>query len=270
MTSRTDPTDPTGIAGTAGAAGGAPPLEAPAPPSVAGLVNLRDLGGLATEDGRRTRPGVLYRSEMPRIGDRPPTALAWPPRTVIDLRSAVERGPGPHPLTALGSTVRVFPLLGEDAAPGRHSAASSAMAGGLRSLYAAMMEHAAPQLAAIVDIVASEPGPVLVHCAAGKDRTGVTVAVLLRLAGVVERDVLADYAATEANMPGVLRRMRGNPLLPNTGSAKVDKELVGTSVAAAEAVLAATGSHPRGVAGWLRDHGTSDASIQRWRARVVV
>ncbi|SNQ46888.1 putative Tyrosine specific protein phosphatase [Frankia canadensis] len=263
MTSRIDPTD------TADTADGAPPLEAPAPPDVAGLVNLRDVGGLRTQDGRRTRAGVLYRSEMPKEGDHPPASLAWPPPTVIDLRSAAERGPHAHPLAALGSTVRVFPLLGEDAGAGQHSATSAAMTGGLRSLYEAMLQHAAPQIAEIVEVAAAAPGPILVHCAAGKDRTGVTVAVLLRLADVLEADVLADYLATEANMPGVLRRLRGHALLPGGGSQDVDKELVRVSPVAAEAVLATTSAHPGGVAGWLRGHGTSDEAIRRWRERII-
>ncbi|THJ74133.1 tyrosine-protein phosphatase [Candidatus Frankia alpina] len=269
MTSLTDPTDPTDAAG----AGYTPPLEAPAPPDVAGLVNLRDVGGMSTADGRRTRPGVLYRSEMPKVGDRPPPeSMVWPPRTVIDLRSAVERGPDPHPLAALGAEIRVFPLLGDDAAPGRHTTASGAMEAGLQALYVAMVEHAAPQLAAIVDVVATAPGPVLVHCAAGKDRTGVTISVLLRLAGVVERDVLADYAATEQNMRGVikrLKRLKGHALLPGVSDPERGRELVKTSVAAAEAVIATTDAHPGGVAGWVRDHGASEESVRRWRDLIL-
>ncbi|WP_261568303.1 tyrosine-protein phosphatase [Frankia gtarii] len=263
MTSLTDPTDAAG-------AGYAPPLAAPAPPDVAGLVNLRDVGGMSTADGRRTRPGVLYRSEMPKVGDRPPPeSMVWPPRTVIDLRSAVERGPNPHPLAALGAEIRVFPLLGDDAAPGRHTAASGAMEAGLQALYVAMVEHAAPQLAAIVDVVSTAPGPVLVHCAAGKDRTGVTIAVLLRLAGVVERDVLADYAATEQNMRGVIKRLKGHALLPGVSDPERGRELVKTSVAAAEAVIATTDAHPGGVAGWVHDHGASEESIRRWRDLIL-
>jgi hypothetical protein len=53
-----------------------------------GLCNVRDVGGLPTENGPTTRAGVLYRSDAPQPGDRPP---AWPPRTVLDLRSTRER-----------------------------------------------------------------------------------------------------------------------------------------------------------------------------------
>jgi hypothetical protein len=262
MTSVTDPDAPGGA--------GVPPLEAPALPDVAGLVNLRDVGGMPTEDGRRTRPGVLYRSEMPKVGDLPPPALNWPPRTVIDLRSAVERGPDPHPLIALGATVEVIPLFGDQTTPGRSSATTEAMQRGLRALYEVMVEHAAPQIAEVVDLVAEAPGPVLIHCAAGKDRTGVTVAVLLRLAGVVERDILDDYAATGANMPGVIRRLKGHAILPGAGAADKSGELIRTLPEAAEAVLAATDGHPGGVAGWLRTHGVSDETIRRWRDRILV
>ncbi|CAO5239107.1 tyrosine-protein phosphatase [Frankia sp. AgKG'84/4] len=261
MTSVTDP-------GTPGDAD-AVPLEAPAPPDVSGLVNLRDVGGLPTDDGRRTRAGVLYRSEMPRIGDAAPSDLTWPPRTVIDLRSAIERGTDPHPLVALGATVVVIPLFGDRPTADHSAATASAIERGLGALYQVMVTYAAPQIAQIVNLVAEAPGPVLIHCAAGKDRTGVTVAVLLRLAGVIERDILDDYAATGPNMPGVLRRLRGHAILPGTGSAQAGGELTRISPQAAEAVLAATGGHPGGVAGWLLEHGASAESIRLWRERVL-
>lgn len=247
-----------------------PPLGQPAPPDVSGLVNLRDVGGLPTVDGRVTRTGVLYRSEMPKPGDRPPAAsFQWPPKTVIDLRSGIERGAGPHPLAALGATVHVVPLLGEDAGPHNGTATSRAMSEGLGPLYVAMLDNAAPQIVGILELAAEAPGPLLVHCAAGKDRTGVTVAVLLRLAGVTTEAVLTDYAATGANMKGVIRRLKGHAILPGTGKVATDRHLVETSLVAAEQVIARTDGHPGGVAGWLRQHGASEATIDRWRARIL-
>jgi protein-tyrosine phosphatase len=73
--------------------------------TVTGLCNVRDVGGLPTEDGRTTRAGVLYRSDAPLPGDPTPAGIAaWPPRTVLDLRSSRERAAAPHPLAA-GTTV---------------------------------------------------------------------------------------------------------------------------------------------------------------------
>jgi protein-tyrosine phosphatase len=250
---------------------GAPPVPVPRADGhqrdIGTLVNLRDLGGLPTTDGRLTRTGLLYRSEAPRPGDvPPPPPMVWPPRTVIDLRSATERGTGPHPLIAAGTDVRVMPLFGEEVAREENSRVAAALNIDLAALYNAMLEIAAPRLVDILRLAAEAPAPLLVHCAAGKDRTGVAVALLLRAAGVERSSVLADYAATGPNMPDVLRRLGGGPLLPD-GLTTVDVTAV--SVAAAERVLHSTDAHPGGVRGWFLAQGASEATLDAWRERAV-
>jgi len=183
--------------------------------------------------------------------------------TLLDVQWAT-----PH-LESLGATVHVFPLLGEDAGPHNRTVATSAMSEGLAPLYVAMLDNAAPQIVGILELAAEAPGPLLVHCAAGKDRTGVTIAVLLRLAGVTPEAVLADYAATGANMKGVIRRLKGHAILPGTGQTGKNSHLVETSLVAAEQVLARTDGHSGGAAGWLRENGASDAAIERWRSRIL-
>src|SRR5699024_9320510 len=76
-----------------------------------GLVNFRDLGGLPMPDGTLTAPGVLYRSDAPHVGDRPPQdAPEWPPAVVVDLRDEVELNEAPHPMADVAE-VRAVPLL---------------------------------------------------------------------------------------------------------------------------------------------------------------
>src|ERR1700722_3122873 len=76
------------------------------------LQNFRDVGGLASALGARIRHGALYRSDAPRAGDAPPTGVAWPPATVIDLRSAAEAEVD-HALRSAGSDVHSVPLMAE-------------------------------------------------------------------------------------------------------------------------------------------------------------
>ena len=59
--------------------------------------NLRDIGGVATLEGRRVRSGLLLRSALPAADDLVPEDFAWPPTVVIDLRSPLELVEG-HPL----------------------------------------------------------------------------------------------------------------------------------------------------------------------------
>ncbi|WP_239330578.1 tyrosine-protein phosphatase [Frankia sp. CiP3] len=233
------------------------------------LVNLRDLGGLPTEDGGCTRAGVLYRSDAPRHGDRAPVFdLEWPPRVVIDLRSPVEQDGGPHPLESATTDVRRIPLLGDVDPASPTSETAAALAGGLGTMYRAIVELAGPRVVEIMHLVAHTPGPVLVHCAAGKDRTGLVVAVLLRAAGVGQQAILADYAATTANMPAVLRRVGNNPLLPGAGWGASD--LITTSTSAVERVLATIDDYPGGLLGWFAANGAHPDAVGNWRSRLVV
>lgn len=240
------------------------PTRADTPGPARQLANVRDLGGLATRHGTVLRSGLLLRADAPRLGDDPPAGLAWPPRTVIDLRSFGE-WTGSHPLTASGSDVVHVPLL-EDVAPQRFAAQSVTLA----ELYLQMLRRSRAELARIAGIVADTPGPTLIHCAAGKDRTGVALAFLLCLLGVDRRQIVADYQRTRANL---------EPLLVRLGSAAgtaravhpdhVPRHLLDTPAEAIDAVLDRWAAHPGGVAGWARDGGLSDRQREDLRRRLV-
>ncbi|WP_131766036.1 tyrosine-protein phosphatase [Candidatus Protofrankia californiensis] len=232
------------------------------------LVNLRDLGGLPISDGRLTRAGVLYRSDAPRHGDRPPSVdLEWPPRTVVDLRSPVEQDGGPHPLASATTDVHAIPLIGDVDPADPTSRTAVALAGGLHTLYQSIIEFAGPTVVGILHLAARTPAPLLVHCAAGKDRTGLVVAVLLRAVGVEADAVLADYAVTATNMPAVLRRLGDSPLLPDGGRGA--RDLAMTSATAVEQVLSIIDGHDGGVAGWLADNGADPDALSAWRSRLL-
>ncbi len=170
------------------------------------LANARDVGGLTTDDGRRVRAGVLFRSDAPHPGDAAPPLTPWPPQWVIDLRSPGEAGGADHPLAATGAEIRRLPLLSV-ADPLRMAAAIEEEGASLMSIYEEVVRAAAPVVAEVAAIVAASDGPVLVHCTAGKDRTGVVVAALLAAAGVSDEQIAADYVATGPNMDAVVERI---------------------------------------------------------------
>jgi protein-tyrosine phosphatase len=236
------------------------------------LQNVRDVGGLAVEPAGRIRSGVLLRSDAPFVGDHPPHLESWPPRTVIDLRSAGEGG-GPHPLQRGGAEVLSLPLL--------RGASLSAIAANLgdsftelSAMYLQMLTGSSAVLVEAVRAIAHRPGPVLVHCSAGKDRTGVLLAVLLSALGVPDGEIMADYERTNANMEGVLLRILHGPgaiadaeLLERMG--REHPELLQASPPAIAAVLAALHGHEGGAAGWLLAHGLSEDDLVRVRGRLV-
>ncbi|MFB9377281.1 tyrosine-protein phosphatase [Kineococcus gynurae] len=226
------------------------------------LANLRDVSDAAPQ----VVPGVLWRSSQPLAGDGPPENFpAWPPRTVVDLRSAAEVGDTPHPLLGEGTTVQQVHLL--DAAGDPEALADRRRS--LAEVYLSMLEPGTGLVRA-VELVADAPGPVLVHCAAGKDRTGIVVALALRLAGVAPASVLADFALTTQAMPAVMRRLLASmPGLADVDVSTVPAEFFTAPAEALQAVLDVWDAAPGGVEGWARAHGGSPDLAGRLTRRLA-
>jgi protein-tyrosine phosphatase len=181
--------------------------------------NLRDLGGTPAAGGRMVAAGRLYRSEaLVRPGTTDLCAV-WEPahtrlyaalgiRTVLDLRSSAEaaRAPSAWP-DATGAAYVALPM--DEGAEGDTSFVAEIRAGlrtrftadDLADFYFSTLRRRGPDFGAGLCVIADSARlPVLVHCAAGKDRTGLLVALLLEALGVPRRVVVADYALT-----GILR-----------------------------------------------------------------
>jgi protein-tyrosine phosphatase len=236
-------------------------LSQPLPPHRLG--NFRDLGGLGAGAGMKVKSDVVYRSDAPYADDLPPEgASAWPPGLVIDLRSSweVERSAEFEHEWPAGTLVHRLPLLG-DAAPESQNQE-------LEALYEGMVAAAAPQLASIVTIVANATRPALIHCTAGKDRTGIAIAILLLSAGVERSSILADYARTTENMRKVIARMAmvGRDVAALKG-------VPSRMFAAPPEVMAHTidvlSQQPGGARGWLFEHGVTGRDLALLRSRLV-
>lgn len=234
---------------------------------VAHLANLRDVGGMPTVDGARTRPGVLWRSDAPMAGDtmtHGPHGFAWPPASVVDLRNPEELDGQPHPLVALGSELTPLPLI-KALAPGvlmRGAPPDRQQRRGLDELYLLLFRMGEAWLPSLTRLAAYGPGPLLVHCAAGKDRTGVAVALLLRAAGVTRDAVAVDFDATNHHRPALRDRLVAQGAAsPEAGLARV-----GVDLAHLEPVLDLLDEDPRAP---FRDAGVPDADLDAWRARLV-
>jgi protein-tyrosine phosphatase len=166
-----------------------------------GLLNVRDLGGLPTEDGSRTRPGAVIRADNVRRLRDAATLLEHGVTRVVDLRFPFEQEE--DPLDELPVEVVHVSLLGDwdDEYRGELEAqmAASAPPEYLRWSYLDFLERFRANFATVVRAVASTPpGAVCIHCMGGRDRTGLVSALLLRLAGVPIDLVAEDYAASEA------------------------------------------------------------------------
>ncbi len=126
------------------------------------VANLRDVA----HSDPRLRPGVLWRSAQPQAGDGSPREVdAWPPATVLDLRSAAEVPGTGHPLLAPGTEVHSVPLLDHAGDPN----ALEQRRRPLVEVYLSMLEQGTGLLRA-ADLVASSPAPS--SCTARRARTG--------------------------------------------------------------------------------------------------
>ena len=122
--------------------------------------------------------------------------------------------------------------------------------------------------AAAAAIADAEPGAVLVHCHAGKDRTGVVVAVLLSLIGVTDQDIADDYALTASNIEPLIAEW-----LDSMSDDPVERERLRVlAMPGREAMLDTLAFlHTRygSAEAYLRMGGLTDVQLQRLRARLI-
>ncbi|MBA4024912.1 MAG: protein-tyrosine-phosphatase [Gordonia sp.] len=225
------------------------------------LMNLRDLGGLPLTNGGQTRSGVLYRGDAPYPGDVvPDNVFTWPPAMVIDLRSAEESD-------RVGYTWPKGPVVQRHAL---HDAAAPTqeLPDTLAEVYLAMVRTTPHRIAATIGMVARSDGPVFVHCALGKDRTGVVVAALLLAADVTPEAVVADYLDTETNLAALRNRLRTRvPRGPTAPGRRINKAFLEVTEDGIRGVVRELTAWPGGPRAWLTDHGAAHTDIDVWRKR---
>lgn len=168
-----------------------------------GIVNFRDVGGYLTEDGRRVRQGLLYRSgALHAVTENDLARLAeMGVKLICDLRSHEEIAAEPD---RLPPTVRHLhmPLQSTDENLDRRSRFFALLfnrrklAGMMPEFYRrVIIDQNARLYGSLLRQFADTANlPAVVHCTAGKDRTGVAAALLLTVLGVPEETIVADYA----------------------------------------------------------------------------
>jgi protein-tyrosine phosphatase len=223
-----------------------------------GLVNLRDLGGFATESGATTRLGRLLRSESPHrlteAGMRAMLDLGI--GAVIDLRTTSEREQRPSPLVDAGVRGAHAPIFtDEEEYPDHLTTAGEVYCWWLRE----RQNGVARAMTAIAD---APSAPILVHCHAGKDRTGVIVALVLRLAGVSVDDIADDYAISGVQLADMLARDRITAVERGMDPVRVERLFTVPREAMLYTMECVEKEHG-GPVSLLRNIGLDDARIER-------
>lgn len=226
------------------------------------LLNVRELGGQPTLDGATTRSHSLLRADdLVQLTAEGVQALAdYGVRTVIDLRWPGEVAARPHPLARATQGVRYYQisLLASD----EMQWASLSGECTKEMWKCAVLEHTRPQLKEVLEVIADAARePLLFHCVAGKDRTGVIAALLLALADVEPDAIAADYAASTGQLAeAYLVRYSNLDRAEIFEALRCPEEGVHNMLAYLDQY--------GGAVGYLRAIGLSDARIARLRARL--
>jgi protein-tyrosine phosphatase len=233
------------------------------------VFNFRDLGGYATSDGRKVRTGRLYRSdglyrlaadELERFG-------ALGVRTVVDLRR-------PDELTATGRVAARAGLAYHHVSLQTNpwtsaSVEAGSMARYLADRYAEIAEEGVGRgtpVGTVLRLIADAgTAPLVFHCAAGKDRTGVVVSFALHVAGVPREEIVADYAATGERLEAILARLRSSPVYAqDLDSRPADTHMPHPHTM--EKFLAIVDERFGGPLDWLERHGWTDEDTATLRS----
>jgi len=248
-----------------------------------GAVNARDLGGLPTIDGGSTVHGRLLRSENLQEltpGDVSRLVEELGLTTVVDLRSTNEVTiEGPAPLDALSevrhahhpvlkefldvSDTLKAALLTESIEADRERYPDDPMCGH----YLGYLENRPEEVVGALRTITTAPGAAIVHCAAGKDRTGVVVALALTVAGVEPQAIVDDYMATDDRLEAIVERLSRSRMYAGeitSRPVKAHAPRAETMKAFLEQLTVRYG----GIDAWLTANGFGEAEVATLRAKL--
>lgn len=256
---------------------GADPVEAPTPERskgrrlvpLQGTFNFRDLGGYPTDDGRQTRWGKLFRSdalqELTMADEDYLRGLGL--TTVVDLRDPYEAEhvgvwPSPH----YGMRYHNLPVIPAGSHDDPTMPSRSREDRAERYLWYLAPQTGAVAIARALELIAeADSTPLVFHCAAGKDRTGIVAAMALAAVGVTREAIVADYAATTPAMELILDRLARHPVYRRGIEATKqmdhwpDEEVM-------ERFLEGLDERHGGPEGWMRTIGMAPDTIDRLRS----
>jgi protein-tyrosine phosphatase len=233
---------------------------------VQGTMNFRDIGGYPVAGGGTTAWRMLFRSDaLHRIEDDGSIAIAeLDLRTVIDLRVLEELMIAQSPLSDFadrGTRTLHVSLVGND---------FSELPAELDGVYAYLIDKRGQAIGSAVRHLAA-PGalPGLVHCTAGKDRTGVVIALTLAALGVADEVIAADYALSSMYLMSDQVAVIGQ-LGADTG---LGEQLTEALMASPPELILRTLDRARAqagsITGYLASNGVTDADLEALRAALV-
>ncbi len=231
-------------------------------------VNFRDLGGYRAADGRTIRWRSLFRADDLSALTRPDRAVVrnLGIATVIDLRSRAEVERERFPVDEIPVAFHHVPLVAALPAFEEFRRGPDFFA----AHYLDIAHLAGDQIARALTIVADRTAhPVIVHCAAGKDRTGVLVAVVLALLGVADEVIAEDYALSAAAMEALVGRIVERMPEQRDAIMEVADVMFSASPAAITALLEGLRAEHGTIEAYAAAHGAGPEVVGALRASLL-
>lgn len=234
--------------------------------------NFRDIGGYPAEDGRVVRWGHYYRAgRQDRMTGRDLERLAaLGIATQIDLRrpdEAAEQGPGPLP--GLGARYVNVPVIPEGGTDRLTALVGDTGISGQR--YLGYLEFGPETWRRLFELFAMpETGPMVVHCTAGKDRTGVTTAFLLAVLGVERAIIEADYLLTNLDVDRQVDYLARIGALPEGMDQAAMRRAAGVPETAMSDFLDGVEARWGGVVGYLSSIGIDPPTMEAVRRNFLI
>ncbi|MAU13179.1 MAG: hypothetical protein CL607_25405 [Anaerolineaceae bacterium] len=241
------------------------------PLTIDGTYNVRDLGGFPIESGGVTRKHVLVRAGNL---DKLPTGsqkqlVTYGLKTVIDLRDEWEIKDYPN-VFAQSETVTYLnlPLVGEQTIDSDTWQIWKDKAAQLHDIYIGYLENCQRQIGTIIGAIAENTPTTIIHCYAGKDRTGIITALVLAAMGVPDAYIAEDYSRSHAQISHLIDTWRQYAIENNIDMKQIERDASSN----AETILK-TLAHVRGQYGSIADYlaacSITDAHLASIRSRFV-
>jgi protein-tyrosine phosphatase len=233
---------------------------------IPGTLNFRDAGGYQVEGGGTVARRTLYRSDaLHRVDAAGSGMLAeLGLKTVLDLRILEELLTAQSPLADFadrGTRTIHLSLAGPD---------FSELPPELEGVYSFFIDRRGEAIAAAIKHLAS-PGalPALVHCTAGKDRTGIVIAFTLAAVGVPDQVIAADYALSSMYLVAEETAVIGQI----SAASGIDEQIMRTLMASPPELITRTLARAReqagSITGYLTSNGLTDADLAALRTALV-
>ncbi len=232
-----------------------------------GAFNMRDLGGIPTADGYTVRTGKLFRADA--LHNLTPADLQvlgiYGIASVVDLRREDEIALlGKARLTDHGARHIHMPLMGDEAL---HDETQLPSMGEIYTMIAAKWPD---RFVRVIEAIAQvENMPAVFHCAAGKDRTGMTAALIYSVLGVERVQIVADYVLTDANMDRILKAERQQAATHSAAPVEYPASYSRAEAVTISTFLQSLDDQFGSPVAWLKHHGLPDSAIESLRRELL-